>query len=101
MTWILVAALSPKNSSRSSRVVADTVQMQPLGQSLGNQNIGACLVSTAHTSGGASAFAAGARGRNRPREGFSLKCHKAKTPSPPYGGAGSREQMLRIVRIHR
>jgi hypothetical protein len=90
MTWILVAALCPKNSSRSSRVVADTGQMQPRGQSRGNQNIGACRVSTAHTSGGASGFVAGTCGRNRPREESSLKCHKAKEPSPSYGGAGSR-----------
>ena len=41
MTWILVAALCPKNRSRSSAVVADTGQMHPRGQSLGNQNIGA------------------------------------------------------------
>ena len=33
-------------------------QMQPRGQSRGNQNIGACRVSTAHTCGGAAGFAA-------------------------------------------
>ena len=41
MTWIRFAALCPKNRSRSSGVVADTGQMHPRGQSLGNQNIGA------------------------------------------------------------
>ena len=41
MTWIRFAALWPKNRSRSSGVVADTGQMHPRGQSLGNQNIGA------------------------------------------------------------
>jgi hypothetical protein len=64
--------------------------MQPRGQSLGNQNIGACRVSTAHASGGVSRFVAGVRGQNRPRERSSLKCHRANGPSPSYGGAGSR-----------
>ncbi len=59
MTWIRVAALWPKNRSRSWGVVADTGQMHPRGQSLGNQNIGAWRVSTAQTSGGASGFVAG------------------------------------------
>ena len=41
MTWSRFAALWPKNRSRSSGVVADTGQMHPRGQSLGNQNMGA------------------------------------------------------------
>ena len=48
-----LAALWPKNRSRSARVVVDAGQMQPRGQSLGNQKIGACRRSTAHTNGGA------------------------------------------------
>jgi len=62
-------------------VVADTGQMQPRGQSLGNQNSGACQVSTAQTSGGAWGSLAGARGTNRPSEGSLLKCHSANAPS--------------------
>jgi hypothetical protein len=53
MTWTRLVALWPKNCSRSSAVVVDTGQMHPLGQSRGNQNIGAWRVSTAHTKGGA------------------------------------------------
>ncbi len=40
-------------------LVVDTAQMQPRGQSRGNQNIGACRVSTAHTSGLPSGSASG------------------------------------------
>ena len=39
-------------------------------------------------------FVAGICGRSRPREGSSLKCHRANGPSPSYGGAGSRASML-------
>jgi hypothetical protein len=90
MTWTRVAALWPKNRSRSSGVAAGARQMQPRGQSLGNQNIGAWRVSTAHTSGGACGFVAGVCGRDRPSEGSSLKCQSANGPSPAYGGAGAR-----------
>ena len=93
MTWIRFAALGPKNRSRSPGVVAGTGQMQPRGQSRGNQNVGAWRVSTAHTSGGASGFVAGVWGRNRRSAGSSLKCQRANGPSPSYGGAGSRETM--------
>ena len=65
-----------------SRGVVDTGQMHPRGQSRGNQNIGACRVSTAHTSGGAPGFVAGTCGRNLLRDGSSLKCHGANDPSP-------------------
>jgi hypothetical protein len=82
MTWIRVADVCPKKRSVSCAVVLDTGQMHPRGQSRGNQNIGACRVSTAQTSGGAPGLAALARGRNRPRDGSSLKCHRANGPSP-------------------
>ena len=42
------------NRSRSPAVVRVDAQMQPRGQSRGNQNIGACRVSIAQTDGGAS-----------------------------------------------
>ena len=82
------ASLCPKNRSRSAAVVVDTAQTHPRGQSRGNQNIGACRVSTAQTSGSAPGRAA--RGRNSPSDGSSLKCQSANSPSPRYGGAGSR-----------
>lgn len=72
ITWIRVAALWLKNRSRSVGVVVDTGQIQPRGQSLGNQNIGAWRVSTAHTSGRAPGSPAGARGWNRVSERSSL-----------------------------
>jgi hypothetical protein len=90
MTWIRPAPLCPKNRSRSACVVADTGQMHPRGQSRGNQNIGACRVSTAHTSGRLPGLAAGMRGTNLFSEGSSLKCHNANDGSPAYGGAASR-----------
>src|SRR6202167_687938 len=89
MTWIRADALWSKNRSRSWGVVACTDKMHPRGQSLGSQNIGAWRVSTAHTSGGASAFVAGVCGENQPSEESSLKCHSSNGPSPAYGGAGS------------
>lgn len=94
VTWIRVADVCPKKRSRSSGVVVDTGQTHPRGQSRGNQNIGACRVSTAQTSGGSPGSVAAGRGRdrglNRPRDASSLKCHRANDSSPAYGGAGSR-----------
>jgi hypothetical protein len=89
MTWTRAEPLCPKNRSRSAAVVVDTGQTQPRGQSRGNQNIGACRVSTAHTSGGLPGAEAGGRGSKKPSEGSSLKCQRAKGPSPAYGGAAS------------
>ncbi len=40
MTWTRATPLWPKNRSRSAAVVVDTGQIQPRGQSLGNQNMG-------------------------------------------------------------
>src|SRR5580704_14432090 len=90
MTWMRPVSLWPKKRSRSSAVVVDTGQMQPRGQSRGNQNIGACRVSTAHTSGGLRGLVAGTCGSNRRSDGSSLKCHNANLGSSAYGGAGSR-----------
>lgn len=72
ITWTRPPALCPKKRSLSSAVVPGPAQMHPRGQSRGNQNIGACRVSTAHTSGRAPGLPAGARGRKRPSAGSSL-----------------------------
>jgi hypothetical protein len=71
MTWMRPAAVGPKNRSRSSSLVVGTGHTQPRGQSRGNQKLGACRVSTAHTRGEATGSAPG-RGSNRPRDGSSL-----------------------------
>jgi hypothetical protein len=44
MTWMRPAAVGPKKRSRSAAVVAETGQMQPRGQSRGNQKLGSCRV---------------------------------------------------------
>jgi hypothetical protein len=82
-------------------VVADTGQMHPRGQSLGNQNIGAWRVSTAYTSGGPSVRSRRTRTEPAKRRILAeVPQSEAFFPVVRWRRL-TREQMLRIVRTDR